>query len=113
MSKTIQLSGRALELAKAIDQTMPDTNTQIGELKAQADALHKAAEAQADKLHSELKHELGLAEDACCHLDMTYVREHGLAFIKTGCERPGIGDLLGKLLGRASGDEKPTGGGLH
>ncbi len=115
MTKTIQLTGRALELAQAIDTTMTDTNKQIGKLKEQADALHKAAESQAEKLHEELKHELGLDKDACCHLDMTYVSEHGLAFVKTGCERSGgIGGLLGSLLGGITKPDTPSGsGGLH
>ena len=41
MTKTLMLAGRALELAQAIDKTMRDANDQIGELKEQADALHK------------------------------------------------------------------------
>jgi len=113
VTKTLMLAGRALELAQAIDQTMSDTNDRIGELKAQADSLHKAAVAQAERLQGELKHELGLDEDACCHIDLDYLAEHGIAFAKTGCERPsGIGDLLGQLLGRKSPDA-PSGAGLH
>jgi len=113
MTKTLMLAGRALELAQAIDKTMRDANDQIGELKEQADALHKSAIAQAEKLQGELKHELGLDRDACCHVDLDYLSEHGVAFAKTGCERSGgIGDLLGQLLGRKS-PEAPSGGGLH
>lgn len=119
MTKTLMLAGRALELAQAIDKTMSDTNDRIGDLKAQADSLHQAAVAQAEKLQAEklqaeLKHELGLEADACCHVDLDYLAEHGIAFAKTGCQRSagGIGDLLGQLLGRKS-PEAPSGGGLH
>lgn len=114
MTKTLMLAGRALELAQAIDKTMADTNDRIGELKAQADSLHQAAVAQAEKLQAELKHELGLEADACCHVDLDYLAEHGIAFAKTGCQRSagGIGDLLGQLLGRKSPDAS-SGGGLH
>ncbi len=111
MSKTIKLEGRALELALAIDKTMEDGNRQIGELKAQADSIHEAARSRAEKLHEELKHELGLSRDDCCHLDTTYAEEHGMAFVKTGCERSGgIGDLLGQLMG---GRAEKKAGGLH
>ena len=109
MTKTLVLAGRALELAQAIDKTMRDANDQIGELKEQADALHKSAIAQAEKLQGEL----GLERDACCHVDLDYLSEHGVAFAKTGCERSsGISELLGQLLGRKS-PEAPSGGGLH
>lgn len=113
MTKTLKLEGRALELARAIKAVEAETNAQIGNLKEQADALQKAAHAQADKLHGELKHELGLGERDCCHLDMTYVEEHGLAFATTGCQTStsALGDLLGSILGRG-GPAKPQGG-LH
>ena len=113
MTKTLMLAGRALELAQAIDKTLSDTNDQIGQLKAQADALSAAGITQAEKLQGELKHELGLEKDDCCHVDLDYLSEHGVAFAKTGCERSsGISELLGQLLGRKS-PEAPSGGGFH
>ena len=111
MTKTLKLEGRALELARAIKAVEADANKQIGGLKEQAEAISKAAQTQAERLHGELKHELGLGERDCCHLDMTYIEEHVLAFAKTGCETGGgLADLLGSILGR--GQEKPQGG-LH
>lgn len=110
MTKTLKLTGRALELARDIDRLGEDTRRQIGELKDQADAISRAADAQAERLHSKIKAELELAEDACCHLDMTYLQEHGVAFARTGCERRGgLGDLLQQL----TGSRTPSTGGLH
>lgn len=110
MTKTMKLTGRALELAQAIGQLGQDTRQQIGTLREQADAISKAADAQAERLHSEIKAELELAEDDCCHLDMSYLQDHGLAFARTGCERrSGLGDLLQQL----TGSRAPSSGGLH
>lgn len=110
MTKTLKLTGRALDLARSIDQLRQDTQQQVRALREQADAISQAAEAQAERLYSEIRAELELAEDACCHLDMTYLQDHGLVFARTGCRKPsGFKDLLQQLLG----SREPSTGGLH
>lgn len=105
MKKTIKLEGRAQRLAQEISELVEDSNRQVEALHAQAMTIQEAAQKRAEALHGDLKAELGLDPDACCHLDTTYAAEHGMIFARTGCERPrSLADILGGVASK---------GGLH
>jgi len=112
MTKTLKLTGAALELAIETIKVAEASNERIGELKAQAEALKEATDAQTEGLKGQLMRALDLGEDECCHIDATYLAEHGLLFVITGCPRPGIGGMLDAMLSEMNAKPK-TGGGFH
>lgn len=104
MERTIRLEGRAQRLAQEIAELTEAGNQRVEQLRAQAMELQAGTQRQVEALARDLRAELGLEPDACCHLDTAYMKEHGIIFARTGCERP---RSLADIIGQASA------GGLH
>lgn len=111
MSKTINLEGAALQIVREMVAHQDAVDDQLKALKEQADAVTASARKKEEAQTALLKQCLGLADDDCCHVDVEYLKEHGLAFARTGCSRGGgLADALANLFGK-----KPerASGGLH
>lgn len=103
MTRTIKLTGKALDLARSLKASTDDTRAELDLLNAEAQTTLEAGRARALQLQQQLSDALGLEPGACCHVDFSYLEEHGDAYVTTGC---GADNLM------AAADVK-AGGGLH
>lgn len=104
MRRTIKLEGRAQRLAQEIAELVNDSNARVEALHTQASDIQLAAQERVASISMDLKAELGLEPDACCHLDTTYMAEHGVVYAHTGCEAANpLAELLGARARKAGG----------
>ncbi len=111
MTRTIKLEGAALQVVREMVEHQDAVNAQLKELKERADSIAQAARRKEEAQTALLKQCLGLGADDCCHVDVEYLKEHGMAFARTGCERGGgLADALASFFGKKP---EQAGGGLH
>lgn len=94
-TRNIKLEGRALEIARDIALVVKSAQSELDALEKRAKDCKRAAGRRVEDLEAELRKELQLERKACMHLDIDYMEEHGLAFVKTGCSDKDDGPLSG------------------
>lgn len=106
MSKTIQLKGNALEIAKRIHRVHREAEERRDAIEADYRASMERAKAetteQANGLFAEMLVAAGVPEEELREwgLDPRYLDEHGIAFLTYDGEpeAPNIGDILQSMV---------------
>lgn len=104
MKRTIKLEGHQLEAALAIKEAADHINRGSEALSRQLQDFQNAGHRRINRMVEDLKLELGLAPEAHSHIDLDYLQEHGLVFVRTGCEEDagGVQSVLQTLFGQGS-----------
>lgn len=79
MPKQVKLSGATLTIAQKMLKVAEDGQAQAMVLEAQIEALRAATASELQELHGEMSTALGVPGCDCVRLDLTYLRELGVA----------------------------------
>lgn len=108
MTKTLKLEGSALQVVREMVANQELVEKQLQAIKEQAEAVIVSTYKKEEAQMALLRQCLGLTENDSCEVDVEYLKEHGLAFVRIGCRRPyGLAETLARLFGG-----NPNGG-LH